>query len=340
MPGRIDILLPGLLHLPLHELDRERLAHGLPALNRLLRFASPRPNDRFGIDAALCPLLGIDTPGGACLPLAQAWAGEGAAEDARLLLCRPVHLRADLQHALLVPIPESEENLKDIAILINSLSDLFKVDCDISEIADGLYLMRLREIDAPIHYPHLLSVLGKPVNPYVEQSREHLAWYRLINEMQMFLHQHSANTRRVEAGKLPINSLWCWGGGARPSPASPAPNWYCDDLLLNRFAASLGLSPSPPGDLVGAASDGDIVAVDLRLLNALKAGAVEDLDALLQAVERELIGPALRAAEAGRRELRLWSGGAQDFCLGPKAALKFWRRPRTLAACSEAGDET
>ena len=339
MPGRIDILLPGLFHLPLYELDSERMSHGLSGLNHLLRFSTPRPSSAYGIDAALKQMLGIDTGTGAGLPLAMAWADQGDARISRLQLFRPVHLRADLQHALLVPIPENDENLEDITILIRGLSDLFNVDCDISAIADGLYLMRLHEFDAPTHYPHLLSVLGKPANPYLEQSRDHLAWYRLINEMQMFLHQHPVNTRRIANGRLPINSLWCWGGGNRLPEVSHSPNWYGDDLLLNRFAASLGLRSAPLGDLDNAASDGDIAVVDLRLLNALKTGAVDNLDALLQDMEREVIGPSLRAAAAGRRRLRLWADGAQDFCLAPSARLKFWRRPRTLANWSEAGDE-
>ena len=79
-------------------------------------------------------------------------------------------MRPDLHTAMFVPIQVNEINLDDISILINDLRDLFKVDCDIEEIADGIYLMELREFDAPLHYPHPLSVMGKAAIPYIEQS--------------------------------------------------------------------------------------------------------------------------------------------------------------------------
>ena len=55
--------------------------------------------------------------------------------------------------------------------------------------------MRLENSTRRRHYPHFLSVLGKPANPYILQTREHLSWYRLLNEMQMFMHQHEVNQR-------------------------------------------------------------------------------------------------------------------------------------------------
>ena len=338
MPGQIDILLPGLFHLPRHELDAGRVRHGLPALNHILRLAVPRPNRVFGIDAALRQLLGLEDQARAGLPLAQAWA-EDDSEGARLQFFRPVHLRADLHRALLLPIPENDQNLEDISRIINDLSDLFKVDCDISAIASGLYLMRLHALDAPTHYPHLLSVLGKPANPYMQQSREHLPWYRLINEMQMFLHQHPLNARRIERGSLPINSLWCWGGGGRPPAARRQPAWYCDDLPLNRFAASLGLSAQTLESLPEAGPEADVALVDLRLLELLKAGADDSLDAALEEIEREVLVPALRAARAGRRTLWLRAGWQSDYRLAPRAELKFWRRPRSLADWPAESDD-
>jgi hypothetical protein len=327
MPGQIDILLPGLFHLPRHELDAGR---ALPALNRILRLASPRPNGAFSIDAALRRVLGLDDETRAGLPLAQAWTGDDTTA-ARLQLVQPVHLRADLHRALLEPIPESDENLSDTLNIINDLSDLFKVDFDISAIAGGLHLMRLHALDAPTCYPHLLSALGKAANPFMEQSRENLPWYRLINEMQMFLHQHPINARRVERGSLPINSLWCWGGGDRPPRLRRRPAWFCDDVPLNRFAASLGLAPGSLDELRDAEPAEDIVVVELRLLEMLKSGAADSLDAALEDIEQRVLQPALRAAGAGRRTLWLRAAWQQDYRLAPAASLKFWRRPRSLA---------
>ena len=95
MPGRIDIVLPGLFDLPLDELDPALIERSLPGLNRLLRFATPLPNTAFSIDAMLQRVLELGADGES-LPLAQACAIDASANDRRLLLLQAVHLRADL----------------------------------------------------------------------------------------------------------------------------------------------------------------------------------------------------------------------------------------------------
>ena len=53
-----------------------------------------------------------------------------------------------------------------------------------------------------MHYPHILSVLGKTANPFIEQSRQILPWYKLLNEIQMFMHQHEVNQQRMQRGAV------------------------------------------------------------------------------------------------------------------------------------------
>ena len=331
MRGRIDIVLPGLCDLPTGELDPTLLANGLPSLNRLLRLATPLPNRAFTIAAILRAVLQLDNDEISSLPLAQACAVDADAPAERLLLVQAAHLRADLQHAVLVPVRGGDSDDSDINILINDLSDFFSVDCDISAIADGQYLMRLKKLEAPSHYPHILSVLGKSVNPYIEQSRGNLAWYRLVNEMQMFLHQHAINHERAARGLPAINSLWFWGGGSAAAASEASLRWYCDDALLNRFAVSRGLQPeslqaideSPPVDAAAI--------VDLRLLELLKSDARGELEPVLLDIDSRLLRPLLSARRGRRGPLLLRAGFDCDFYLPPSANWKFWRRPRSLA---------
>jgi hypothetical protein len=330
MRGRVDILLPGLFDLPLGELDPALIADGLPSLNRLLRLAAPLPNRAFTIDAILRRVLQLDTDAASSLPLAQACAADADEPAGRLLLMQAAHLRADLQHAVLVPVQGCDSDESDIDILINDLSDFFQVDCDIAAIADGQYLMRLKKLEAPNHYPHILSVLGKSVNPYIEQSRGNLAWYRLVNEMQMFLHQHAINHERVARGLPAINSLWFWGGGSAAAADEVSLRWYCDDALLNRFAASQGLQPESLQAIDQSPPSTAAVIIDLRLLEALKSNDRGDLAPLLLDIDRRLLRPLLSAARGRRRLLLLRAGFDYDFYLPPSANWKFWRRPRSL----------
>ena len=335
MPGTIQIVLPGLFDLPLAELEPEFVANELPALNRLLRLATPRSSRAFTIDAIIQTVLIPESPARQSspgLPLAQAFAPPELGDPDRLLLCRAVHLQPDLYSAVIVPIPGNEENLKDINIIINDLGDLFNVDCDMTAIAEGLFLMHLKACDAPTHYPHILSVLGKAANPYIEQSRLILPWYKLLNEMQMFMHQHEVNRDRIGRGLLPINSLWFWGAGSMPQRTGSRPAWYCDDSVLNRFAASLGLKTAPLESVAALEHSADTVVVDLRLIELLKTGIATEPEQLLLEIDDSLLQPLSSLARRNRKSLWLRAGYQLDFELPPMASLKFWRRPRTLAA--------
>ena len=334
MPERIEIVLPGLFDLPLAELPRESVERDLPNLNRILRFGKPRPNHAYSVDTMLRRALGWSIEASVSLPMAQAFAPDEEREQARHILCEPVHLHPDLRSAVIVPIEKNADNLTDITILINRLNELFKVDCDMSAVAEGVFLLRLENLHAPQHYPHILSVLGKTANPYIEQSRADLPWYRLLNEMQMFMHQHEVNQRRQRRGLLPINSLWCWGGGNPPAPVDRNLAWYCDDPLLNGFARSVGLDPVSVDQIEAGEIGGEVIIVDLRLLEGLKTGQAVALDQLLVDIERQILAPLSPMRSA---RLRLRGGFNYDFCLDPGAGMRFWRRRKSLLDWRQPG---
>lgn len=50
------------------------------------------------------------------------------------------------------------------------------------------------------------------------QSAPHLM--RLLNDVQVLLHDHPINQAREARGLHPVNSLWLWGGGVRPAAQS------------------------------------------------------------------------------------------------------------------------
>ena len=329
MPTTVQLVLPGLFDLPLGELTPELLDNRLPHLNRLLRLATPRPNRAYTIDEMVKAVMGIE--GSAGLPLAQAFGQSEIHQPEHLLLAQAVHLQAGLHSAVIVPIPSNKENIKDITLIINDLNELFKVDCDITAIADELFLVQLHACSAPTHFPHVLSVLGKTANPYIEQSRQFLHWHQLLNEIQMFMHLHEINGERIRRGLLPINSLWCWGAGALPPVLDATPNWYCDDPVLNQFARSLELKPEPCNGIAAIDIANDSVMIDLRLLELLKTGTTKDLDSLLLEIDSDLLKPLIQAVERHRCRLTVMAGYDANFELNPTARLKFWRPHMTLS---------
>ena len=328
MPAKVQIVLPGLFDLPLGELEPGLLANDLPHLNRLLRFATPQPTRCYSIDEILKTVLGIDSPAG--LPLAQAFTRTEQQEPGHLLLSQAIHLQAGLHSAVIVPVQNNQNNLNDIDIIIKDLNDIFNVDCNIAAVANGLFLVHLMGFAAPTHYPHILSVLGKTANPYIEQSRQNLPWYQLLNEIQMFMHQHEVNAERTSRGLLPINSLWCWGAGVVPPGFTTRLAWYCDDPILNQFAHSLGLNPESCANIKRLDNSGNAALIDLRLIEFLKTGVATELDRLLLDIDRKLLKPLLEAAAKGRSHLILRAGYELDFEMKPTARMKFWRPHKNL----------
>ena len=69
--AHVELIIPGLFDLPLHELDREFLERDLPCLNTILRNGSKLNNQAFDLDSMLAQSLGLPPKQG--LPLAQAF---------------------------------------------------------------------------------------------------------------------------------------------------------------------------------------------------------------------------------------------------------------------------
>ena len=158
---------------------------------------------------------------------------------------------------------------------------------------------------------------------------EILPWYKLLNEMQMFLHQHEINQNRLLNGLLPANSLWFWGGGVKTT-INPDLAWYCDDPLLSQFAQNLEMAPQSISALNHSKNSSDALIVDLRVLSALKSGQGESLTGLLLDIDRRLFKPMLESVDAGSCRLGLRAGFKYDFEMQPRSRFQFWKRRKCL----------
>jgi len=152
MSVRLDLIIPGLLDLPVDTLDPVFLKNNLPALNSFLRYARPGQNNVFELEPMLSACMGWKND--PQLPFAQAFVDQRESDRHQYILFRPVHLKPDMHNAIVLPLQDNQTNYDDINILINDLKSYFNVDCDIRSVADGHWLMRLKQCDPPRHYPH------------------------------------------------------------------------------------------------------------------------------------------------------------------------------------------
>jgi hypothetical protein len=95
----------------------------------------------------------------------------------------------------------------------------------------------------------LRAGLGCPVLAEGESLTQRLAgdqsgreWAELLNEIQILLHNHPVNQKRLSEGRSQANCLWPWGGGAVASlEGAVCPTFWSDgDPLLSGIARTLG----------------------------------------------------------------------------------------------------
>lgn len=160
------------------------------------------------------------------------------------------------------------------------------------------------------HLPGIDADIGGP--GHQDSGRR---WRALLSEAQVLLHNHPWNARRIAVGKLPVNSLWFWGGGVLPDHVSTSSRLvYSDDVLGQALAAASSIDAAAlPERFPTVAADG---LFDLRHLR--------DVDALA----RDWVLPAMAAVGRGDcAHLRLDCLDGTGFVLTRGHRWRFWRKP-------------
>jgi hypothetical protein len=149
-------------------------------------------------------------------------------------------------------------------------------------------------------------------------------WTRLLNEVQMALHDHPFNQARMASGQTPVNSLWPWGGGRFVPPRPEVDAVWGERPLLCQLAAGAGLP---------------CLALPSRLEQVLRTGdgrgmvllPEAEFDGFAQSADQNLdtawFRPLLAALQMGRlRQARLTLIGdrGQAVTLTARHAWRLW----------------
>ncbi|NNF39854.1 MAG: hypothetical protein HKN64_00655 [Woeseiaceae bacterium] len=241
----------------------------------------------------------------------------------------PVALEARLNHLYLHALRDNELPSADLRVLFDHLQSTLARN-------DGTGFVRLGHCGyvragqpmataaVPAYVVH-----QKLPRDYLPQGESAASLRRLLGEIEMSLHDHDVNQRRLAAGRKPVNSLWFWGGGMAPARQSRAqPPLFADDpLLLGYWDSANAIAERWPGsmaDCVDAAKAG-FVAV---------APASRNEPAFLEECLQ-----ALRAALADRRihtlTILFRDGVRADMRRFDR--LRFWRRDAPLLGQADKG---
>jgi hypothetical protein len=152
-------------------------------------------------------------------------------------------------------------------------------------------------------------------------------WRRVLNEIQVALHNCPVNVKRRARGQQEINSVWFWGGGFIPDAAA-----HCvADTVYSENPVSCGLAiindcrvkPLAQALRGDFADDGQAVFIDW---GPGPGTAEEEMFAL-----EHLAGALLDLCDRGRLRLTLYDGSGHGRSYGPHARHRFWRRRVPLA---------
>ncbi len=320
----IELVVPGLLDIPVHEFDRGFLKQQLPAINQCLRLASRIDVPPGSLDETLSECLQLPQR---MLPMAEMTQQNGVLASGQSMLLEPVYLKPDISNVTVFPIERTDQSHQQVAELIAALGETFADELTFSPLFGQLYRADFIKLSAPDYYPHPLSVVGKSINQFIEQAKSDLDWYRLVTEMQMFLFDHPVNQQRQANGLYPVNSFWFWGGGESVQTDINR-DVYSDDELIRLLFDGSAKRVSSLED--AAAFENPSLVVALQLISVLKSAQSSSLEGILLDLEEKIFKPAVESVQQSGKTLRLRSLWRDDFFLQRLHRWRLWRRQQSI----------
>ncbi len=290
------------------------------------------------LETSIFRLFDMPPPAGADLPVAAVTrvADGGEVDDAWWLRADPVCLLPQGGGLLLQPGDDLGLTLEQARALVDEILQVFAADGWHLEapVAHRWYL-RLATPPA-MHTTPLARVAGRDIHPYLPTGKDAKAWHVAMNEIQILLHTAGVNVERESHGQVPINSLWFWGGGQRPTLPTVTWTHVWSDEVLSRGLASLagrahGALPTDASDWLAQAAAGQHLLVMDSGTTLVRAAEVDRWQEFLMRLEQQWIAPLVAAVKSGNLDsVTLYSERGHGFHITRKTLGRWWRRRRAL----------
>jgi len=252
------------------------------------------------------------------------WGQTGDRPTVWIAAADPVYLEPRLDHLCLHALRRSGIPSSDLRPLFDHLQVTLAEDQRYGFARLGSYgYLRAEEPISTSSVPAYVIDQREPGEflPSGEQTVMHRS---ILSEIEMALHEHEVNKRRVEEGKQPVNSLWLWGGGFAPEKITrPQPPLFADDPLLAGYWES--------ATAVGEVWPGNFQACADASLRGFVAVTPES-DYRTETLESYLgeLRQLLRSKRVSQLILLFRDGVRAD--VRRSNTLKFWRRDSELLA--------
>jgi hypothetical protein len=235
---------------------------------------------------------------------------------------RPVHFATGIDHLSLEPslaLPLSPQETEEVIRSLNEgLIDrgwwIIALDVDRWLLGCG------RSIECESSAP--TDAVGRELRSRLPEGRDARQVRTVMNEMQMTLHTHAVNERRVERGVQPVNAVWLWGfGPGREVESVQLPRLASDDEYLEelwRIHSQPVVATTAPIDFA-AESDYLVAFSSPGMADAQRTGTA-------------IFAPLKAVLEArGPRAVELFSGRAvyrYDSAVARSVVSRWWSRVR------------
>lgn len=191
----------------------------------------------------------------------------GDAGDAQWLRADPAWVRADMMTARMFAHGELGLSAQEVVALTPDLTELF-AEHDLVFDAPTPTRWYLRCPD-DLQLPPFVDpddAIGDDLKLHLPQGAAGKRWRVLTNDLQILLHNHPVNERRVARGAAAVNSLWLWGGGRLPAHVRTAATLiHADDIVVRALAGQVAERGRPALAAIGEPiGDRPQKVVDLR----------------------------------------------------------------------------
>jgi len=249
----------------------------------------------------------------------------------------PVHLQADMDHAILTSSEDLNVTAYEAEALCNSLNQHFNQD-DITFVSLGnnRWFVETKNKIQMTTTP-LSEAIGRNVNFILPEGKEAMRWKQLLTEAQMLMFSHEVNQNREIRSLQLINSLWFYGVGRLPAIKDGS---GCISSLCGNQAMLEGLArhvqceyikqPESVNEYIKKLSDivpGSVNVLHLAELEYLVNYTDVSIwqEKLLELLEGWLY-PLLKMAHKKNIKVILYPCNKKQYHFSKHDYLRFWRR--------------
>jgi len=328
---QLNLVIPGLCG-PLPDLDRldaESVQSLVSWLSRSDRRISPQKNfyDVLGM------LFALDSAKPFPAAALSLLACDQYTEEGYWFHVDPVHLQADMDHAILRDTHGLDLTQQESETLIKELNTHFLEDGIRFFMGDkDSWFLNIADHEKITTTP-VSEVISRNVYAFMPQGEDALFWKKFMNEVQMLLHHSAVNQLRIDNNKLPVNGAWLWGEGALPAKTcTHKMGVYGNHALLKGLAAVNELSCHPISDVVdltGSVSrqSESLVLLD-DLFNVTCYGDVTAWQSVFNELYTNWLEPILSWAMKNKISINLYPCNGVCYQITGRNKFRFFRDKR------------